>query len=155
IVLFLQNMRLTYGAATVLEGVAIGLALTAMVGVVTFRLQRRLPYRRMLVATGVTIGLVLIVMVGESVQEMQLAGWLPTTPVGVPSRGPPALGSAFSPPAGAWTARVRAASLVIGSSAVAKEWRVRRPRRHGDAEAVRPSPPPTPVSVPAAGTSAV
>ena len=31
--------------------------------------------------TGVMLGVVLIVMVGESVQEMQLAGWLPVTTV--------------------------------------------------------------------------
>ena len=37
----------------------------------------------MLVATGILLGFVLLVMVGESVQEMQLAGWLPTTPIGI------------------------------------------------------------------------
>jgi high-affinity iron transporter len=31
----------------------------------------------MLVATGMLLGFVLLVMVGESVQELQLAGWLP------------------------------------------------------------------------------
>jgi high-affinity iron transporter len=67
----------------VLQGVAIGLALTAAVGWVTFVLQERLPYRRMLIATGVLLGVVLLVMVGESVQEMQLAGWLPGTSLGV------------------------------------------------------------------------
>jgi high-affinity iron transporter len=151
IVLFLQNMRITYGAATVLEGVAIGLALTAMVGVVTFRLQRKLPYRRMLVATGVTIGLVLIVMVGESVQEMQLAGWLPTTPVGLPISDSLGLWFAIFPTAEGLIAQVLAASLVIGSYAVAQELRVRRPRRRGEPEAVRASAPPAPAGIPAAG----
>ncbi len=64
-----------------LYGVLTGLALTALVGVLTFVAHRRLPYRRMLVFTGVMLGLVLLVMVGEQVQEMQLARWLPTTPV--------------------------------------------------------------------------
>ena len=36
IVLFLQNLRLTAGSTTVLEGVALGLALTVAVGAVTF-----------------------------------------------------------------------------------------------------------------------
>src|ERR1700749_1713825 len=36
VVLFLQNLRLRYGAAVVLEGVGIGLALTAVVGLLTF-----------------------------------------------------------------------------------------------------------------------
>ena len=45
----------------------------------TFLIQRHLPYRRMLVVTGAMLALVLLVMVGEQAQEMQLAGWLPTT----------------------------------------------------------------------------
>ena len=55
-------------------------------GVLTFVAHRRLPYRRMLVFTGVMLGLVLLVMVGEQAQEMQLAHWLPTTPVGALQR---------------------------------------------------------------------
>ena len=51
VVLFLQNLQLQAGTATVLQGVAIGLAGTAAVGVLTFWLHRRLPYERMLVLT--------------------------------------------------------------------------------------------------------
>ena len=47
--LFLQNLELKAGTATVLEGVAIGLAGTAAVGVLTFWLHHKLPYKRMLV----------------------------------------------------------------------------------------------------------
>lgn len=83
IVLFLQNLRLRYGAGTVLEGVAVGLAFTAAVGVLTFYAHKKLPYKQMLVLTGAMIGFVLVVMVGESAQELQLAGWLPTTNIGV------------------------------------------------------------------------
>ena len=43
--LFLQNLQLQAGTATVLEGVAIGLAGTAAVGVLTFWLHHKLPYR--------------------------------------------------------------------------------------------------------------
>src|SRR5215208_1693194 len=53
VVLFLQTLQLQAGASTVLEGVGIGLAATALVGVAVFHLHRRLPYRRMLVLTGV------------------------------------------------------------------------------------------------------
>ena len=42
-----------------------------------------LPYRRILIVTGHPARLVLFVMVGEGVQEMQFAGWLGTTSVGV------------------------------------------------------------------------
>jgi len=64
VVLFLQTLELQSGTSTVLEGVAIGLAATAVVGVAVFYLHRRLPYRRMLVLTGVLVGVVLVVMIG-------------------------------------------------------------------------------------------
>jgi high-affinity iron transporter len=129
VVLFLQNLRLKAGAATVLEGVALGLALTAAVGIVTFLLQHRLPYRRMLVATGVLLGFVLLVMVGESVQELQLAGWLPTHSLGATFPGWMGLWLAFFPTVEGVLAQLLAAGLVVGSYFVAEEIRVRRPRR--------------------------
>src|SRR3954462_8002681 len=46
VVLFLQNLELKSDSSTVLEGVALGLAGTAAVGVVTFWLHHKLPYRR-------------------------------------------------------------------------------------------------------------
>ena len=64
------------------EGAALGLALTFGVGVFTFLLQRKLPYKRMLVVTGVMIGFVLVVMVGQTARTMQGVGWLPITPIG-------------------------------------------------------------------------
>ena len=79
--LFLQSYRLKLGTGPVLTGVGVGFALTLVVGVLTFVAHRRLPYRRMLVLTGVMLGLVMLVMVGEQAQEMQLANWLPTTPI--------------------------------------------------------------------------
>ena len=133
IVLFLQNLRITAGSGTVLEGVALGLALTAAVGIVTFRLQHRLPYRRMLIATGVLLGFVLLVMVGESVQELQLAGWLPTHSLGVSFPGWMGLWLALFPTVEGVVAQVLAALLVIGSYFLAEEVRVRRPRRRAAA----------------------
>jgi len=35
----------------------------------------------MLVLTGLMLGIVLLVMVGEQAQEMQLANWIPTSPL--------------------------------------------------------------------------
>ena len=53
--LFLQSLQVSAGTATVVEGAALGLALTFAVGAVTFLLQRKLPYKRMLIVTGVMI----------------------------------------------------------------------------------------------------
>lgn len=145
VVLFLQNLRLRYGSATVLEGVVLGLAFVAVIGWLTFGLQRRLPYKRMLVATGVLLGVVLLVMVGESVQEIQQAGWIGTTPVGVTVPGWMSLWFSIFPNVQTIVAQVGAAVLVVGSYFLAEELKVRRPRRRGDRPAERPSePPPAP-----------
>ncbi len=145
VVLFLQNLRLRYGAGTVLEGVALGLAFVAVIGWVTFGLQRRLPYKRMLVATGVLLGVVLLVMVGESVQELQQAGWIGTTPVGIAVPGWMSLWFSIFGNVQTIVAQVAAAVLVIGSYFLAEELKVRRPRRHGEQSAVRAAePPPAP-----------
>jgi high-affinity iron transporter len=137
VVIFLQNLRLTYGAGTVLEGVALGLSLTAAVGVVTFLAHRHMPYKRMLVLTGVMLGVVLIVMVGESVQEMQLAGWLPETTVALAIPGWVGLWFAVFPTVEGLVAQVLAAALVLGSYFGAEYWRVKRPRRRAEVPAVR------------------
>lgn len=81
VVLFLQSYRLKFGGMVVLWGALIGLFFTAVVAMLNFVAHRRLPYRKMLVLTGVMLGAVLLVMVGEEAQEMQLAHWLPTTPI--------------------------------------------------------------------------
>jgi high-affinity iron transporter len=131
VVFFLQNLRLKYGAGIVARGAALGVALTLAVGVVTFGLARKLPYKRMLVATGVLLGVVLVVMVGESVQELQLAGWLPVTTVPVAIPGWMGLWLALFPTVESLAAQALAAALVIGSYLVAEELRVKRPRRAG------------------------
>ena len=124
IVLFLQSYRLRLGTAPVAYGVGIGLALTCLVGVLTFVAHRRLPYRRMLVLTGVMLGLVMLVMVGEQAQEMQLAHWLTTTPIGPLSRWIPdwmGLWFAVFPTAETLTAQAVAAAVVVGSYFLARE----------------------------------
>jgi len=128
VVLFLQNLRIEFGSITVLEGVAIGFALTLAVGAVTFGLQQRLPYKRMLVATGVLLGFVLLVMVGETVQELQLAGWLPTHELGITFPGWVGLWLATFPTVEGLLAQSLAAALVLGSYFLAEYVRVTRPR---------------------------
>jgi high-affinity iron transporter len=80
-------LRLEVGSFPVLKGAAVGLSLTAIVAVLTFVAHRHIPYKKLLIATGVLLGVVLVVMVGEQAQEMQLAGWIPTTEVGLPLPG--------------------------------------------------------------------
>jgi len=138
IVLFLQTLRLQAGSAIVLQGVALGLAFTAVVGALTFVAHHRLPYKRMLVLTGVLIGFVLVVMVGESAQEVQQAGWLSTTPVGLPIPDWMGVWFATFPNVEGLAAQALAAAVVIGSYMVAEDLRVRRPRRRGETPAHRP-----------------
>jgi high-affinity iron transporter len=59
VVIFLQNLRVTFGASVVLEGVLLGCLFTATVGVLTFALHQRLPYRRLLIITGCMLVVVL------------------------------------------------------------------------------------------------
>ena len=80
--IFLQNLRVTFGSSVVLEGVTLGPLFTAAVGVLTFSLHQKLPYKRLLIITGAMLLVVLFVMVGEEVNEMQLAGWIGTTSIG-------------------------------------------------------------------------
>lgn len=145
-VLFLQNLRVTAGPSVVLEGVAIGMALTAVVGTFVFVLQQRLPYKKMLIATGVTIGLVLVVMVGGTAATFQDLGWLPRHD----------LGAGVIPQwMGAWLevyptwetigAQVLAASFVIGSYYLAEYLKVKRPAARGEATATRADAPPVEV----------
>jgi len=124
VVLFLQSYRLKLGLQPVALGVAIGIALTLVVGALTFIAHRRLPYRRMLVVTGVMLGLVMLVMVGEQAQEMQLANWLPTTPISGLTRVIPGwmgLWFAVFPTAETLAAQAVAAALVVGSYYLARE----------------------------------
>jgi high-affinity iron transporter len=150
IVLFLQSLRLKYGEMVVLKGVALGLAFTAAVGVLTFVAHHKLPYRRMLVITGAMIGFVLIVMVGESAQELQLAGWLGTTQLGLTFPGWVGTWFALFPTVETLAAQAIAATAVIASYLLAEHVRVRRPSRQGLQPARRPDQPPvtTPRALP-------
>ena len=77
----------------------------------------------MLVFTGVMLGLVLLVMVGEQAQEMQLARWLPTTPIAPLERLIPGwMGSWFAifPTVETLAAQTLAAAIVVGSFVLAR-----------------------------------
>lgn len=134
-VLFLQNLRLQSSSKVILEGAAIGLFLTLIVAVLTFIAQKKLPYKKMLVLTGVLLGVVLIVMVGESAQELQLAGWIPTTPLNLPIPGWIGMWFAVFPTLEGLTAQFLAACLVLGSYFSAEYLRSWRPRKRAASRA--------------------
>jgi high-affinity iron transporter len=136
-VLFLQSLQLQAGTPTVLEGVALGLAGTAGVGILTFWLHHKLPYKKMLVLTGVLVGVVLVVMIGGTALTFQDLGWLPrhATPFTLPEW----LGS-WLEMYSTWETlgvQLAAALFVVGSYWLARELKVRRPQRRGLAPAAR------------------
>jgi high-affinity iron transporter len=142
VVLFLQNLELKSGSGVVLEGVALGLLGTAVVGVITFFAQRRLPYRRMLIVTGVMIGFVLVVMIGGTALSFQDLGWLPSHPT--PFTVPTWMGAWFEMYS-TWetlAAQVLAGAFVIGSYYAAERMRVRAPLARGEQPARRAEAPP-------------
>ena len=96
----------------------------------------------MLVVTGVLLGVVLVVMVGGSARTLQDLGWLPTTPLGVQFPDWTARWFEVVPTWETIGAQVFAAGLVIASYFAAEYVRVRRPRRRGEAAALRPAAPP-------------
>src|SRR3954463_5750954 len=142
VVLFLQNLELKAGSGVVLEGVLIGLAATAAVGVATFVVQRKLPYKKMLIATGVLIGVVLVVMIGGTALSFQDLGWLPRheTPFTVPTW----MGAWFEMYS-TWEtlgAQVLAAIFVVGSYYAAERMKVKAPLARGEQPARRAEAPP-------------
>jgi high-affinity iron transporter len=141
VVIFLQNLRVTFGSSVVLEGVTLGCLFTAAAGTLTFALHQKLPYKRLLVITGAMLLVVLFVMVGEEVQEMQQAGWIGTTSIG---RLPGWLGQWFSlfPNVQTIVAQLLAVTIVLGSYVTAQYRRVWRPRTRGGRAARRAERPP-------------
>jgi high-affinity iron transporter len=142
VVLFLQNLQLQAGSGTVLEGVGLGLAGTAVVGLLTFWLHHKLPYKKMLVLTGVLVGVVLVVMIGGTALTFQDLGWLPAH--ATPFTLPVWMGSWFEMYSTWETLGVQllAAVFVVGSYWLAKELKVRRPQRRGEAPAAHADAPP-------------
>lgn len=134
VVLFLQSYYLKMGGRIVLEGALLGLFFSGIVAVLTFVAHHRLPYRKMLVLTGIMLGFVLLVMVGEQAQEMQLAHWIPTTPIKpLVDIIPPWMGMWFAvfPTLETMGAQLLAAILVIGCY-FAPRFRPADMRRNGE-----------------------
>jgi high-affinity iron transporter len=128
-VLFVQAIVLEAGTLPVLAGVAVGAAATAVVGVLTITLQQKLPHKKMLIGSGLLIVWVLVVMVGTTVQALQVAGWVPVTPVDE-LRLPYWVGLWFGvyPTWEGLTAQLLAATFVLGSYVAAEQLRKRRRR---------------------------
>ena len=123
VVLFLQNLRLQSGGSPVLTGTIIGLALTGLVGYLTFVAQRKLPFRQLLIATGIMLGGVLLVMVGASGQILQQAGWISETPLNLPIPEWVSAWFGVNPNVEGLAMQAFAAALVIGSYFLAKRKR--------------------------------
>ncbi|MDO9356718.1 MAG: hypothetical protein Q7T55_23680, partial [Solirubrobacteraceae bacterium] len=142
VVLFLQNLELQQGSGAVLEGVVLGLAATAVVGIVLFKLQRKLPYRKMLITTAVMVAFVLVVMIGGTASTFVDLGWLPNAPT--PFTVPGWMGAWFEVYSQWYTigAQLLAAVLVAGSYFLAEELKSRGPRRRGQQAAVKATTPP-------------
>ncbi len=100
----------------------------------------------MLVLTGAMVGFVLVVMVGESAQELQLAGWISTTHLGITLPGWLGTWLAIFPTLETLAAQGLAAGAVIASYLVAEHVKVRRPARRGATPAQRPERPPQPIA---------
>lgn len=137
VVLFLQNLQLKEGNGPVLEGLALGLAATAIVGLVTFRLQHKLPYKKMLIVTGGLVGVVLVVMIGGTALSFQELGWIPRHDL--PFTVPTWVGAWFEVYGTYETVGIQlmAALFVIGSYHLAEYLKVRRPQARGEQPAVR------------------
>jgi high-affinity iron transporter len=150
VVLFLQNLQLQNGTATVLEGVAIGLACTAVVGVLTFWLHHKLPYRKMLILTGALVAVVLMVMIGGTALSFMDLGWIPSHPT--PFSVPDWMGTWFEiyPYWETIGAQIIAGLLVVGSYVLAEHVKVHRRVRRGEQPAVRADAPPAPGPLPPA-----
>jgi high-affinity iron transporter len=136
-VLFLQALQLSSGTGVVLAGVSLGLAITAVVGALTFSLERRLPYKKMLVVTGMLIALVLVVLVGNTARTMQGVGWLSIHPIDVDL--PLWMGTwlGIYPTVETLLAQLLACCFVIGSYFAAEWMRKRELRRAVAAHAIR------------------
>ena len=127
-VLFLQSLVLSSGPWIVVQGVALGLLGTAVVGLLTLVLQAKLPHKKLLIVTGMMIALVLVTMVGTTVHTMQLVGWMPIAPVRALEGLPYGFGTwlGIYPTWQGLVAQVLAVVFVVGSYVVAEHGFLRR-----------------------------
>jgi high-affinity iron transporter len=132
------------GNIVVLEGAALGIGLSGVVAALNFVAHQHLPYKKMLIVTGVLLTVVLVVMVGEQAQEMQLAGWLPTTAIRALDWIPAWMGTWWSvfPTVETLAAQAMAVILVLGSYVLARYQTAWLPRHRVEVAAMPPAAPP-------------
>lgn len=78
------------GVGGVVAGLALGLALLAVVYLAIQRWGLRIPLRPFFAVTGMLLTVMAVSFAGQGVAELQAAGWVPSTPLGLPAV--PALG---------------------------------------------------------------
>jgi high-affinity iron transporter len=83
-VLFSQVLVLEAGPLVVLQGLALGGLVVAVIGLIAWRLHHKLPYLKLLWVSALLIGSVLLQMVGQTVHVMQAVRWLPVTSLNLP-----------------------------------------------------------------------
>jgi high-affinity iron transporter len=83
--LWLQNES-NHGA--VIWGFVTGLAALAVVTFAIFKLGLRIPLRYFFGATGTLLYIMAFIFAGNGINELQAAGWVPSTPVGFPLQAP-------------------------------------------------------------------
>ncbi len=90
VVLFYQAlwMQTESNHGPVLWGFAMGLGLLILASVAILKLGLKLPLKYFFGATGTLLYLVAFIFAGNGVNELQIAQWLPTTPVSVPQAIP-------------------------------------------------------------------
>ena len=125
-VLFLQAARAQDGIGPVIAGVALGLGICAVIGVVMLGLRRRLPYRRMIVVSAGLVGIVALAMAGQTVRAMQAAGWVPVTPVAIGLPEWAGLWLGLYPAVQTLSAQLLAAAAIAAGWPLAERLRARR-----------------------------
>ena len=83
-VLFSQVLVLEAGPTVVLQGLALGALLVAVLALIAWRLHNKLPYMQLLWISALLIGSVLFQMVGQTLHVMQAVRWLPVTALNLP-----------------------------------------------------------------------
>jgi high-affinity iron transporter len=70
--------------SAVASGLGLGIAVLGVIGVALFRYGVRVPIRPFFAATGILLYVLAFKFAGAGVRELQEAGWVSVTPVGVP-----------------------------------------------------------------------
>ncbi len=102
------------GMAGIVTGLGVGLVLLVGLYVAIQRYGMHIPLRPFFAITGIMLTVLSVSFAGQGVAELQAAGWMPSTPINLPSL--PALG--VFPTVQTWLAQL----LLAGAFAVALAW---------------------------------